>query len=45
MGALFALVNVVVEYMVALPKRVGALYTALPAGALEQIKNRDTPKT
>jgi hypothetical protein len=44
-GALFALLNVVVEYMVALPKRVGALYTALPAGALDQIKKRDTPKT
>ena len=43
-GALFSLVNVIVEYMVALPKRVGSLYGALPAGALEQIKKRDGTK-
>ena len=44
-GALFTLVNVIVEYMVALPKRVGDLYSTLPAGALEQIKKRDEKKT
>jgi hypothetical protein len=44
-GALFTLVNVIVEYMVALPKRVGALYSGLPQGALEQIAKRDTKKT
>ena len=43
--ALFSLVNVIVEYMVALPRRVGALYDALPTGALEQIKTRDGTKT
>jgi len=43
--ALFTLVNVVVEYMVALPKRVGTLYSALPTGALEQIKKRDATRT
>lgn len=40
-GVLFSLLNVIVEYMVSLPARVGALYNALPTGALEQIKKRD----
>jgi len=44
-GALFSLLNVIVEYMVSLPSRVGSLYDALPAGALEQIKRRDETKT
>lgn len=40
-GALFSLLNVIVEYMVSLPNRIGSLYNALPAAALEQIKKRD----
>jgi len=43
-GALFSLLNVIVEYMVSLPSRVGSLYDALPAGALEQIKRRMKPR-
>ncbi len=38
---LFALLNVIVEYMVALPNRVSGLYTALPQPALDSIKRRD----
>jgi hypothetical protein len=41
-AALFSLLNVIVEYMVSLPNRVGSLYGSLPAGALDQIKKRDT---
>jgi Domain of unknown function (DUF4145) len=44
-AALFSLLNVIVEYMISLPNRVGTLYGALPAGALDQIKKRDTKKT
>ena len=44
-GALFSLLNVIVEYMVSLPNRVGSLYSGLPSGALEQIKTRDEKKT
>ena len=40
-GSLFSLLNVIVEYMVSLPNRVGTLYNALPKGALEQIQKRD----
>jgi len=43
-GTLFSLLNVIVEYMVSLPNRVGALYKALPTGALEQIQKRDADK-
>jgi hypothetical protein len=43
-GALFSLLNVVVEYMVSLPARVGSLYDALPASTLDQIKRRDEKK-
>lgn len=40
-GKLFELLNVIVEYMISLPKRVGTLYGSLPAGAKEAIKKRD----
>ena len=40
-AALFSLLNVIVEYTISLPNRVGSLYGALPKGALEQIKKRD----
>ncbi len=38
---LFDLLNVIVEYMIALPKKVSGIYTGLPAKALEAIKKRD----
>jgi hypothetical protein len=38
---LFDLLNIIVEYMIALPKRVTGLYSALPSGALNSIKKRD----
>ena len=38
---LFELVNIIVEYMVALPKKVSGLYAALPPKALDAIKKRD----
>ena len=40
-GQLFELVNIIVEYMVALPKKVSGLYAALPPKAVEAIKKRD----
>ena len=40
----FSLLNVIVEYMLSLPNRVGTLYDTLPAGALDQIKKRDDTK-
>jgi hypothetical protein len=38
---LFELVNIIVEYMIALPKRVSGLYSNLPANAINSIKKRD----
>lgn len=38
---LFELVNVIVEYMIALPKRVSGLYLALPESARQGIDKRD----
>lgn len=38
---LFDLLNIIVEYMIALPKRVSGLYSTLPSGALNSIKKRD----
>lgn len=40
-GQLFNLVNVIVEYMIDLPKRVGGIYDSLPNGKKEGIVNRD----
>ena len=40
-GRLFELLNVIVEYMIALPKRVGAIYGGLPDTAREAIAKRD----
>lgn len=40
-GSLFELVNVIVEYMISLPKRIGTLYSGLPSGALAAIEKRD----
>ncbi len=41
---LFPLVNVIVEYMLDMPKRVAALYNQLPTDARTSIERRDKPK-
>lgn len=41
-GSLFELVNIIVEYMIAMPKRVSGLYVGLPTKTLEAIKKRDS---
>jgi hypothetical protein len=40
-GQLFDLANVIVEYMIALPKKVSGIYSALPTGKLDGINKRD----
>lgn len=40
-GQLFDLTNIILEYMVALPKKVSGIYQALPAGKLKGIADRD----
>lgn len=40
-GKLFKLVNVIVEYMLELPKHIDELYSDLPAEARTAIENRD----
>ncbi len=40
-GDLFELVNIIVEYMIAIPKRVSGLYVNLPADKLAGIQDRD----
>ncbi len=40
-GQLFKLINVIVEYMIDLPKRVGGIYESLPEDKKMGIKNRD----
>ncbi|MFJ1366811.1 DUF4145 domain-containing protein [Capnocytophaga canimorsus] len=40
-GKLFELVNIIVEYMIALPKKVSGIYTTLPKDKLEGIDKRD----
>jgi len=40
-GQLFKLINVIVEYMIDLPKRVGGIYESLPNEKKEGIENRD----
>ncbi len=39
---LFELVNIIIEYMIALPKKVNGLYSSLPADKLKGIEVRDT---
>jgi len=41
-GSLFELVNIIVEYMIAMPKRVSGLYGNLPAQKLAEIQKRDS---
>ncbi len=38
---LFELVNIIIEYMIALPKKVSGLYDSLPTDKKSAIKNRD----
>lgn len=38
---LFELINVIVEYMIALPKKVSGIYNALPTDKKQGISNRD----
>jgi len=38
---LFALLNLIVEYMISMPKKVNDLYISLPVGSLQAIKKRD----
>ncbi|OCB76804.1 DUF4145 domain-containing protein [Flavobacterium crassostreae] len=40
-GQLFDLINIIVEYMIALPKKVNGIYNALPADKVKGINNRD----
>ena len=40
-GQLFELLNIIVEYMVAMPKKVSGLYSSLPTKAIDAIKKRD----
>jgi hypothetical protein len=40
-GQLFKLINVIVEYMIDLPKRVGGIYESLPNEKKEGIEQRD----
>lgn len=39
---LFELINVIVEYQIALPNKVSGLFSALPTGKLKGIENRDS---
>jgi len=38
---LFDLVNIIIEYMIALPKKVSGIYSTLPKDKLDNIKERD----
>lgn len=40
-GQLFNLINVIVEYMIALPKKVSGIYSSLPSGKIDGINKRD----
>ncbi len=41
-GQLFDLVNIIVEYMIALPNKVSGIYNGLPADKVKGIKERDS---
>jgi len=38
---LFSLTNIIVEYMIALPKKVSGIYASLPVNKVAEINNRD----
>lgn len=41
-GQLFDLVNIIVEYMIALPKKVSGIYSRLPSDKVKGITDRDS---
>lgn len=41
-GKLFALLNLITDYMISMPNRVDNLYVSLPKGAKDAIKKRDS---
>lgn len=43
-GSLFELVNIIVEYMIAMPSKVSGIYGKLPTKKLEEIEKRDLKK-
>ncbi|HNV87659.1 MAG TPA: DUF4145 domain-containing protein [Methylotenera sp.] len=43
-GSLFELINIITEYMVAMPNKVSGIYKKLPANKLQEIENRDANK-
>lgn len=40
-GKLFELINVIAEYTISMPKRIGDIYSDLPEAAIDQIEKRD----
>ena len=44
-GHLFILLNVIVEYMISMPSKIGELYDSLPEGAKKAIEKRDGKTT
>ncbi|NOS98600.1 MAG: DUF4145 domain-containing protein [Methylotenera sp.] len=43
-GSLFELINIIVEYMIAMPGKVSGIYGNLPTKKLEEIEKRDLKK-
>lgn len=43
-GSLFELINIITEYMIAMPNKVSGIYKKLPANKLQEIENRDAKK-
>ena len=43
-GSLFELINIIVEYMIAMPQKVSGIYKQLPAKKLDEIEKRDVKK-
>lgn len=43
-GSLFELINIIVEYMIAMPGKVSGIYGKLPTKKLEEIEKRDLQK-
>jgi len=41
-GQLFDLVNIIIEYMISLPRKVSGIYTSLPIDKVKGINDRDT---
>lgn len=39
---LFSLLNVITEYMITMPNKIGGIYSELPAGTHDQINDRDS---